>query len=57
MRHQIENLLVNDSQMEVFVFEPEGAGPLIKNVGWSRVKAMTFRTLKLHFVRIVKILF
>ena len=27
MRHQIENLLVNDSQMEVFVFEPEGAGP------------------------------
>ena len=27
MTHQIENLLVNGSPMEVFVFEPEGKGP------------------------------
>ena len=27
MTHQIENLLVNDSQMEVFLFEPQGEGP------------------------------
>ena len=27
MTHQIKNILVNDSQMEVFVFEPEGEGP------------------------------
>ena len=27
MRHQIENLLVDGNKMEVFVFEPEGAGP------------------------------
>ena len=27
MTHQIENILVNDREMEVFVFEPEGKGP------------------------------
>ena len=27
MPHQIENLWVNESQMEVFVFEPKGKGP------------------------------
>ena len=27
MTHQIENLVVNGSPMEVFVFEPEGKGP------------------------------